>query len=126
MSLTAIQIIEIQCPDLYTDPNLNKWISLAQERTNRCFFGKNYNQAVALRACHMYTLSLRIGGASGVISSKKEGDLSVSYAQNSSDTDGYDDLLLTHYGKQLKSLMKATSMGVSVLGAQPTGVTIIC
>ena len=119
MALTTAQIIKMQCLNLYSDPNLNDWILLAQQQTSSCFFGRNYALATALRACHMYTLATtRLGGASGVVSSKREGDLSISYAKSKST--GNANLDQTHYGIQLKELAKSINGSVSILGATRT------
>jgi hypothetical protein len=126
MALTTIQIINIKCPDLGTDPNLSIWITLAQEQTDSSYFCNSYNLAVALRACHEYTLVNMPGasaGASGNISSIKEGDLSIGYSNNSSSGKSSNNLDQTIFGKELKALIKQVRTGIAVLGA---GTTLSC
>ena len=119
MPLSTVQIITVKCPDLASDSNLAIWIALAKEQLDGCFFGSDYNYAIALLACHMYVLGQRPSGESGMVSSKKEGDLSLSYGGFT--VQGYLDQ--THFGMELKSLIKGSRPAIGVLGA---GVTITC
>lgn len=124
MLLTVDQIIQIKCSDLHSDDNKNLWVQLAEEQTDRCYFGNDYNKAVALRACHEYALNNRPGGSSGapgVLNSIKEGDLSISFGISGDNSlDG--DLNQTMYGKQLLSLIYENGVGISVTGTN----TIVC
>lgn len=119
MPLTTNQIIQIRCPDLYVDANLNTWILLAQEQTDRCYYGRHYNLAVALLSCHMYTLSQRGSGQSGIVTSEREGDLARSYGGFTAKS--YLDQ--TSFGLELQQLKGSSRAAISVLG---TGPTIIC
>ena len=107
MSLSVNQIISAICSGLAADSTLDSYIEMAMEQTSTTFFGANRNRAIALRAAHMWTLdrnSNRTNGEAGAIQSKTEGKLSLSFAVSSNNDD---DLSQTHYGRQLKSLLKS-------------------
>lgn len=115
MSYSVLQIIQVRCPGLYADPSRDIYIDLANSRISSCYFGKNRNLAIALQACHDYTMDQR-GGDAGTLSSKKEGDLSISYSVSGST--GGDDLSQTSFGMALKRLTKQSNGGaISVTGA---------
>ena len=116
MALSPTQYLAAICPQLAADANLSVYLEMATNQVSGCFFGTNYNMAVALRAAHIYTLAQRPLGDSGQISSKREGDLSVSYSTTSGESGG-DDLNQTHYGKQYMQLAKQSGAAMSVLGA---------
>jgi len=105
------EIISVICAPLYADANRDAVISMAETMVSRAYFGVYGDQAVALRASHMYTLSKRSLGESGSVSSKAEGKLSLSF---NSGNMGSDDLAQTHYGVQLKSLMNMAGPAFSV------------
>lgn len=116
MGSITLQIIEVKCPGLYADAGRDIYIEIAGNRISRCYYSENYNLAVALQACHDYAMDQR-NGDSGTISSKKEGDLSVSYSSIS--TEDGSDLDQTSFGMALKRLQKQMGSGdISVVGAQ--------
>lgn len=82
------------------------WIEMAEKRVSRCYFGSSWTLAMSYMAAHIGTLEERSenDGAVGAVTSKREGDISVSYG--SASTDGGDDLGLTSYGIQYKNLLK--------------------
>ncbi len=108
MSATVDQLIAIKCPLLSADANKATWVETAQLSIDADCYGNKYNLAVALRACHDYTVSkIEQGagaGAAGGIVSKREGDQSISFANNIGidSSDAY--LSLTAYGKELISI----------------------
>ena len=116
MASSVLDIIQAICPGLYADTvNRDIFIEMATERTNSCFYKSKYNQAIALRASHTWALAQRGStGDSGQISSKKEGDLQVSFSTTTMNSDD-SDLSLTHYGIQLQGLMNAGSPAISVI-----------
>ena len=116
-SSTAKDIIRVECPDLYASADLDTYITLATQQTSQCFFGVNYNYAIALRACHNYTLTTGAfaSGVGGSVKSKKEGDLSISYGSIAKGGGG--DLQLTTYGLRLKGLIDAGPGAISVTGS---------
>ena len=128
MGLTASQIIQVKCPELYADANLSVYIEMATQLSDSCFFGTNYQLAIALRACHDYTLDQRDAGQAGQISSVKEGDLAIAYAI--SKAEGSEDLSQTSYGKKLIALIESGPGGSSVTGYDGSitsnGYNLIC
>jgi hypothetical protein len=116
---TASQIIDIIAPELAAAAGKADHITLATARTSVCTFGRNTQLAIALRAAHTLTLAARNGGDSGVVTSKKEGGLSVSYASPESGIDP--DLGQTHYGRQLIGLMSGSVPFVGVTGGYLDG-----
>ncbi len=113
MSLTTIEIVTAICPDLASSPAYDVFTKIAEQRTDRGFFGDNYTLAVALRASHMFVLSQRPNGESGMISSKSEGKLSLSFAASNSAKSGVD-LTQTSFGVQLLELIENQGPGVSI------------
>jgi hypothetical protein len=126
MVLSPEKIIETLCPELSGSPSLQVYLGMAVEVTARGFFGPLYNQAVACRACHLFTLYGDAEGngdssvtGTGPIASKSEGGLAVSYAVSASAADS-GDLANTKYGKMLQGLIKSRPrMGVNTLGGIP-------
>ena len=106
--MTAIQIIQTICPDLADSPSLSQFVQMANESLNSRFFGKLFNQAVAYKACHLFTITTgdktgmhSIGGG-GSVTSYQEGGINIGFSGNQSDSE----LAATKYGKMLLDLMK--------------------
>ncbi len=116
--MSAAEYLQMICPALYSDSSRDQWIAMAGEELSSCFFGSSYQKAVALYAAHQYMLANRPSGDSGIVTSKKEGGLSVSY--DVPDMEGGQALELTHYGLQLKQLRKSRHGGVAVIGSGNT------
>jgi hypothetical protein len=113
--MTAAVIISVICPALFANADaMQIFIELAGNRTSSSYFGTDRTMAVALRACHMFSLAQRSMGAAGSISSMTEGKLSLSFSVGSNS--GVDDLDQTGYGKQLKQLIDDNSCGMRVQG----------
>ena len=119
--MAATDIIRIICPNLYNDADINDFIALAQLEVSSCYYGTNYQQALALYASHVYTLSQRNQGAPGSISNIKEGDLQIGYIGYSSLNAS--DYTQTNYGVQLLGLMKRKHASITVTGADYAGVS---
>ena len=129
--LSIDQYLSAVAPALATDENRAVYIEMATERTNKCFYGEKYNQAVALLAAHISFLltaangSMGAGsgsgeaGSTGTITSKREGDLSVTYgagAVSASAADVTDaELSQTRYGLMLLALRKGCKPFMGVL-----------
>ena len=122
MALDARQIIQSICPELFGSPELEVFLQMAIELTDRGFFGTLYSYAVAYRACHLFTIT---GGGNssngalgmGQIASMSEGGLSVTFAQNQPTETSTSGLDTTKYGKLLIGIMKARpTMGVNSAG----------
>lgn len=102
-------------PDLVADSRCETWIAMAQFRVGRCYFGAAFPYALALMASHIGAIEGRgSDGDAGRIASKKEGDISVSYASGSSGDDG--DLSSTSWGQQYLALLKQYSVRPGVTG----------
>jgi hypothetical protein len=133
MALNPADIIGAICPDLATSPRLETFLAMAVELTAREYFGRQYDYAVAYRACHLFAQSggsgrsdvtetlERVGGGASV-ASLSEGGMSVSFAQGAASSGGTADLSSTRYGKMLLALIKARpTMGVNTAGLSCKG-----
>jgi hypothetical protein len=121
--VSASTVFDAIAPSLASDPNKALFLTLAVDRVSSCrFAGTKYDLAVALRAAHDLTLAkqtesgLRANGEAGAVTSKREGDLSVSFAGSAGVTASNSDLDQTVYGKRLKGLMRGTVPAVGVTG----------
>lgn len=120
---SASEILSAIAPQFDSNVNRATHLNLATNRTSSSCFGKNYNYAIALRAAHSLTLSERAltsGGASGSITGKKEGDLSISFGSTRGNNNG--DLSQTSYGMELKGLIDGNIISISVIGNN----TLVC
>jgi hypothetical protein len=117
--LTIQQYIQAVAPALMQDPSLAVYIEMAEERTQRQFYGPKYNQAVALMAAHIGFMlgagtmgagsGSQEGGSTGSITSKREGDLAISFgsgATTSTAAIGDTDLAQSRWGLMLLALRK--------------------
>lgn len=105
--MTTVQIIQTICPDLAGSPSLSQFVQMANESLNSRFFGKLFNQAVAYKACHLFSITLgdkggihSIGG--GALTGYHEGGIDINFAQSKSNSE----LATTKYGRMLLDLMK--------------------
>lgn len=119
--MTAREIIGAICPELAKSESLTVFIKMAEENSNKKFFGKQYSYAVAYRACHLFTVTAGSGGNAalglGQVASMSEGGLSVSFATGSAASDANGGLETTKYGKMLLELIKSRPrMGVNTAG----------
>lgn len=120
MPQSASAIFDIIAPQYASDPDKADFISLARDRTNAGWYLANYEYAVALRAAHMITLTrTRADGESGSVTSKREGDLGIGYGSVGGGKGG--ELNLTHYGRQLEGLRKASGAFIGVTGGLDDG-----
>lgn len=100
---------------LRTSSRADVWLEMADLQVSRYFFGAQFTLALALFAQHIGALELRGEGAeTGAITSKREGDLSVSYAAGA-EGDG-SDLSSTSYGQQYQRLMNSQCRAPIVSG----------
>ena len=132
--LSIEQYIQAVAPALLQDPSLDVFIEMAKERTDRAFYGVKYNHAVALMAAHIAFLlgsgtlgagsGNAEGGSTGSITSKREGDLSVSYGAGagavsaSAGNLGDAELSQTRWGLMLISLRKGCKPFFGVCGGR--------
>lgn len=97
------------------DARFESWLAGASFRVGRCYFGKAYVYALSLMVSHRAVLAdLASQGASGPVTSKREGDLSVSYGSGNG-TDG-GDLSLSVFGREYLSLLEQYSPRPGVTG----------
>lgn len=107
--MSVIEIIQTICPELADSPSLSQYVQVATESLNSRFYGKLFNQAVAYKACHLFTLNkpsaldnvLSVGG--GPVTGISEGGISVNFASSDKESE----LSATKYGRQLLGLMKS-------------------
>jgi hypothetical protein len=105
--MTAVQIIQTICPDLAGSPSLSQFVQMANESLNSRFFGKLFNQAVAYKACHLFTITT--GDKTGIhsigngsVTSYNEGGIQIGFSASQNDSE----LATTKYGRMLLDLMK--------------------
>ncbi len=108
---TAEEYIAIICPTLTTISGYASYVALAETMTSTTFFGDKYEFAVALRACHLYTVNTKRSGESGYVTQKTEGRLSRSFGGLGLMKT---ELMGSTYGMQLLDLIKSTNAGVAV------------
>lgn len=108
--MTAVEIIRTICPKLANSPSLLQFVQVAKESLDSRFFGKMYEQAVAYKASHLFTLTgddtsvqAQIG-AGGSLTSYSEGGISIGFSANNNDTN---ELSSTKYGRMLLALIKS-------------------
>jgi len=121
--MSASAILSVIAPQFDDVSGRDEYLSMAENQTNRCWYGVNADRAVALRAAHMMALDkslARTNGETGAISSKKEGDLAIGFVAGAGK--GIFDLDQTHYGKQLQGLSAGSGMYIGVTG----GNDIVC
>ena len=115
--MTVDSILSLIAPQFNDIANKNDYINLARLRVNACLFGDKTNMAIAYMAAHLIAVSndpAREKGEAGNITSKKEGDLSVTFGNFN--TDGNSDLNLTSYGQSFQGMIDGTIPGVWTLG----------
>ena len=107
--MTAEQIIQTICKELADSPSLSQFVQMASESLNSRFYGKLFNQAVAYKACHLFTITTgdktgihSIGGG-GSVTSYHEGGIQIGFSASQNDSE----LATTKYGKMLLDLMKS-------------------
>lgn len=112
---TVTQILDAIAPE-FTGIDKTVQIDIAKTQTNISFFGTKYIYAVALRVAHNMTVSANsAGGGAGAVTSKREGDLAVSYSTSGSSNSG-SNLNDTGYGRQLLDLIQGIQPFYDVTG----------
>lgn len=123
MALSADIRLSLLAPTFAAHPLKAQYLEMAEELIAPASAGgwsaTTRPQAVALRAAHIMTLANDLafagGAAGGAVSSKREGDLSVSYASTSADKRDAD-LSQTVYGRQLMELASANMLNFGIAG----------
>lgn len=117
--LTAEEIAKAKgymIPAFSTNSRVSVWLEMACFRVGRAYFGDAFCYALALMAQHIAACETRSadGSDAGRITSKREGDLSVSFGGNGSSDSG--DLQATSYGEQYAALVKQYSPAPGITG----------
>ena len=115
---TASEILSAIAPQFDDVTGRQTSIDLAESRTSSTFFGQNRPEAVALRAAHSLDLATNaaaLSGGAGPMSSKKEGDLAVSFSSASGNSASAG-LSETSYGRQLLDLMRSSGPATAITG----------
>ena len=107
--MTAEQIIQTICKELADSPSLSQYLQIATESLSSRFFGKLYNQAVAYKACHLFTLTKpselnqMTDAGGGSVNRLKEGGIELGFNSTNSEKE----LTSTKYGRMLLDLIKS-------------------
>lgn len=115
---TASEILSAIAPHFDDASGRSLLLEIAESRTSSTFFGANRPEAVAYMAAHLLDMAASAdvsSGAGGPITSKKEGDLSLSFAQGGSGAAG-DTLSQTPYGRMLMDLRRSSGVATRVTG----------
>lgn len=114
MALTARLILSAIAPKFDINPNRDVFLEMAALQTSISHFGEEkYERAVALRAAHEMSLATtRNLGESGSITSKSEGQLSVSFGGGGSriTPKGLESLIQTAFGHELLDLIEGSDL----------------
>lgn len=115
--MSASSVLSIIAPQFNDVSNRNDFLSLAILQISSDWFADKYDLAVAYLTAHMMSLDtslLRQNGETGAISSKKEGELSITFSSSNSKGDG--NFNQTHYGKQYAQLRDSCGFIVGITG----------
>lgn len=128
-ALSVEQYLRALAPQCVADGGYEVFINMAEQRTNRPFYGLKANQAVALLAAHIWFLlgsgnggagsGSAEGGVTGSIASKREGDLAIGYGSGAASGAASPDeaeLALTRWGLMLLNLRKGCKPFMGVCG----------
>lgn len=113
MNLTPEEIEQVRTQlsavanDIAKDENIDTLVDVLSVRVSRSYFGNMWALALAYLTAHTHTVNSR-GGEGGQITSKKEGDLSVSFGSAGSGNA----LSATSYGQEYELLLKQCSPGM--------------
>ena len=107
--MTAEQIIQTICKELADSPSLSQYLQIARESLSSRFFDKMYEQAVAYKACHLFTLTKpselnkMTDAGGGSVNHLQEGGITIGFNNSNSDNE----LSSSKYGRMLLDLMKS-------------------
>ena len=100
-------------PSFSGDARYPVFLEIAEDRVDRTYFGSSWTKAMAYMTAHLMEMSNRSGADAAPATSRREGDIQVSYAasqQNDSD------LYMTSYGKMFLALLNQKSPGFVLSG----------
>lgn len=123
MAITVSDRFAALAPEYNNSSAKAVYLQMADERLVAVASGVGFSQAkrdqaVALLAAHIASLSLdvaRAGGSGGEITSKREGSLSVGFSSGGSGSDVFSDFKQTKYGRQLIGLIRGTFVMAGVI-----------
>lgn len=101
----VLRYVQVIAPNIYADSRIGSFVDMSIDRCSKSFFGKLWAQACAYLSCHLFTMAKRDDDETGSISSKREGNLSVTYNSVSAYSDG--EFSLTTYGRNYLTLLKS-------------------
>ena len=124
--MSASAILSVIAPQFDSTPNRTAYIGYATEQVTPCFFvgDSRLDRAIAYMAAHLLTLDTNAsvsGLSSGPVTSKREGDLAVSFA-NMTNIKNVDPLLAeTSFGRQFLALRNSSGIFIGVTGGNDNG-----
>ena len=104
------ELLPVIAVKMIADPNYMVYIRLASPMASKAYFGERWAYAVALLAAHMWTLSAKRAGQTGVETYRAEGRLMQSFGGVGVIHDG---LELTSYGMLYKTLVNQCGVGAT-------------
>lgn len=116
--MTASSILSLIAPQYDSTTGRTDFLTLAALSVNTCIFGDKVDLATAYLAAHMIALNTdpaRQSGEAGAVTSKKEGDLSISFSNGRSTNE---DLGQTSFGRQFLNLQNGVAPAIYVLGTE--------
>lgn len=119
------KVISYLPADMAVSSRVNTWLEMASVRVSKPYFGSSYCLALSFMVAHIAQLEIasqtsRESGSAGVVTSMREGDVSVSYAGGNQDIT--DSLTSTSYGLQFKDLFDSKRKKPFVTGMMISGV----
>ena len=122
---SATDLLALYAPTLAADPHALLWVADARSVLRPCAWGKFYEQAVALLAAHNMSRAnaAAAGGAdaAGAVTSKREGELAITYGTAGSGSDAGTDWSTSPFGLRLLALQKMAIGAVGVTGGLDRG-----
>jgi hypothetical protein len=119
MALTPADF-KIRFPEFVSvdDSRIQFWLDDAQLEVGEPAWGTLYEKGVMLLSAHLLSVDQsnsdedESGGATGNVTSRSVGDVSVSFAKATSDSSSDDWYLQTNYGSEYLRLKKRVGMGI--------------
>jgi hypothetical protein len=112
--LTASERFDLAAPQYAANALKSSYLLQADEFIAKDFRPAVRLQLVALKAAHDMTLALnplfKDGSATGPVTSKREGELSVGFAAPSSSAIDDGEYALTKYGRKLLELLRSSKL----------------
>ena len=97
----------------YPDARVNMYLKLAASRVSECVWGDEQQLGIWLFTAHYLATSL--AGYTGEVTTKKVGDVQVSYSSTSNRDESAGWWNATPYGRQFYSLLRLLGAGVTQL-----------